>query len=235
MQNKQLTTNRMAFVTVPFSSSEGDKTNVRQFFLAYTGTDRQYHRGVGNSVDHPQPFGGLGPMIFGDREAFAIECKALGELDQFYQTPENQIISLDTVGYSRGAVEAVKLVSDLADVGFIDIPTKVTDRSDPANPRVDSGPFHPTVRFVGLISPVMGPFEHQGFWPYNLPAGPERLYEALDNEPNNPFLPQHVVGYEPGTIGTVKTYPDNHINVGYDKKVMEELLAQARLSGLPIN
>jgi hypothetical protein len=215
--------------------AEADNTNVRQFFLHYGSDDKKYHRGVGNRVDHPQPFGGLGPLIFGDREAFAIECKAVEELDQFYQVPQNQIVSLDTIGYSRGAVDAVKLVNDLADVGFIDIQTKVTDRSDPANPTVFSQAFHPTVRFVGLISPVMGPFEHKGFWPYNLPAGPDRLYEALDNEPNNPLVPQHEIGYEAGTTGTVKTFPDIHIKVGYDGKVMTELFAQAKLSGLPLN
>jgi hypothetical protein len=57
----------------------------------------------------------------------------------------------------------------------------------------------------------------------------------LDNEPNNPLVPQHVIGYQAGTTGTVKTYPDIHVKIGYDGNVRTDLFAQAKVAGLPVN
>lgn len=171
-------------------------------------------------------------MAYGDAEALKLEGAALADVATFYnEGPNQQHIPLDVVGYSRGAMEAVKLVNDLSSIG-------VPDASKPKetiNGKAQFPVFHPIVRFVGLISPVMGPNEVAGVWPRSLPAGVGYLYEALDNLPNDPFLPQHTITKAVGTQGPApQTFPMGHIEIGHDQGVRKTLVAQAKNAGAPV-
>jgi prepilin-type processing-associated H-X9-DG protein len=95
--------------------------------------------------------------------------------------------------------------------------------------------FHPVVRYVGLISPVIGPLEAPGLWPRSLPTGVEWMFQALDNEPGNPVLPQNTITRVAGTGGRNVNYADGHGRIGGDTAVLTEMVAEATQAGAPVH
>ena len=209
-----------------------NNTNIHKFYAAYIGTDKKYHRGVGNSVDHPLLFDQGLSIAFGDVEALTIEQTALAEVSSFYQNPAHRYIPFDLVGYSRGAMESVMLVNDLLKYGVWDTSTKTTTHVDPNKPQVALTPFFPTVRYVGLISPVMGPYE--AVWPLSLPVGVGWMFQALDNFPNDPLLPQHTITRAAGTMGHNIDFPDGHSAIGSDAAVLGWMVTEGKQAGAPV-
>lgn len=134
----------------------------------------------------------MGQKIKGDNEALLIERWALTTVEDFYlKDPSNANVPLDVIGYSRGAAEAIKLVQDLSN-GVVPLGKKQTvqgkDGAAPTNRAFD--PKSIQLRFVGLISPVMGPSANdytnklvqQVQWTYGLPATIQNALQALDSQ-----------------------------------------------------
>jgi hypothetical protein len=205
---------------------------IYQFAETHYQDLKSYHKGSGNATDHPNLAVRAILIAYGDLEALKFEQEALDDVFTFYtRNPQNQDIPLDIIGYSRGAMEAVKLVNDLHTFGIPDISKPLP----PVNGKKEYQSFKPLVRFVGLVSPVMGLPEIQGAWPDSLPKGVQYFFEALDKDPNNPILLQHPIAIDPST----KTWPtfspgDGHIKIGHDPIVLNKLIAAAEAAGAPV-
>jgi hypothetical protein len=210
-----------------------DDTNVFLLSSRHYQGSVDYVRGVGNRKDHMHLLGRMFLLDLGDAEALKLEREAMDNVQTFYnQDVTHQDIPLDVIGYSRGAMEAVKLVNDLSSIGV----PNIFKPKQTINGKAQFTPFYPAVRFVGLISPVMGPNEVAGVWPRSLPAGVGYLYEALDNFPLDPFLPQHTITKAAKTSGPApQTFQLGHIDIGHDPGVLATLIAEARAAGAPVS
>jgi len=208
---------------------------------------KHYERGVANKTDHPKLVNREANLAEGNTEALAREKRGLQAVADFYQNPQNRATPLDVVGYSRGAVEAVKLINDLIGTPAKDKNTKVTQHGA-GGPVNQYKALNIHVRFVGLISPVMGPFAEDKtqkgilpvVWTYDLPGGVDWLYQALDKDEDdakklfgNPVLTQHVVTRAQGTKGDDHTYKEGHIKVGHDPQVLTDMTNEAKAAGAP--
>ncbi|MDB5290621.1 MAG: hypothetical protein JWL69_1862 [Phycisphaerales bacterium] len=223
------------------ADAEPDNTNIYQFYkLHYAGTNAQYNRGPGNSVDHPNVASRDFLIAFGDAEAVAIERGALAKLNNFYQDPAQAGVVLDTIGYSRGAFEAVALVNDMLRKGIPVQSTKYTTRGMFGVPIATGYKAYvatPKVRFVGLISPVMGPARVPFLWDFSVPSGTHWMYQGLDKDLAglNPILPQFPIGRPAGTAGHDIVYKKlGHQEVGHDPGVLKDMLADAKNAGVPV-
>ncbi|HZL37064.1 MAG TPA: Ig-like domain-containing protein, partial [Tepidisphaeraceae bacterium] len=219
--------------------SQQDNTDISQFLTADDGVQNFYEPGVGNP--HDTPFGKLrySTIAFGDAEAMVFERDALREVQTFYSDPKNIHIPLDVIGYSRGAFEAVKLINNVFNdgTGIGDLRYKRTTRTlgIPTGTTYDGHYLHPQVRFVGLISPVMGPMRVPFLWSESLPPGVTSMYQALDNFPNDDFLPQVTMTRSAGTGGDPDIqYPLAHTVIGKDPKVEADMVAAAKGVGVQL-
>jgi len=214
-----------------------DNTDIYQFYDAYDGVKHDYVDGVGNSRDT-----WFGPVqyptiAFGDTEALDKASGALSAVEDFYKDPEHTGVLLDTVGYSRGAYEAVRLVNNVINggTGIPDLNYKRTTRilGIPTGTTYDGHYLHPQVRFVALISPVMGALALPFVWSTSLPSGVKWMYQALDDDPNDQFLPQATVTRGDGTAGAPDLgYLDGHRAIGKDPKVFADMVAAAKQIGV---
>jgi hypothetical protein len=228
---------KQGFLEAFDGTNDGKKkgTEILKFYEDYAVPQdmKRYHRGVGNTDEFPKITKERAEVFaLGDKEALREEEIAVTQVTAFYNSdPKHLPIPLDTVGYSRGSMEAVKLVNDLATTGImIASPEKQTTRG-----QVNVKAVHPTVRYVGLISPVMGPLEVPGIWPTSLPAGVGWLYQALDGFPNSQFLPEHTITRAPGTSGYDFRYRYKHTDIGYQEIVRIGLRGEGKDAGAPID
>jgi hypothetical protein len=209
----------------------GDATGVFLFTSRHYNDTKNYLRGVGNRTDHIHLAGRLYFLDQGDAEARKFEQEAMTDVSTFYnQNIQNQDIPLDVVGYSRGAMAAVKLVNDLSSKG---VPNTFKPKQTIGG-KLQFPTFNPNVRFVGLVSPVMGPNQIPFVWPKSLPAGVGLMFQALDNFPGDPFLVQHTITRAKGTGGDDQTFQLGHIDIGHDQGVLKNLIAEAIEAGAPV-
>ena len=61
-----------------------------------------------------------------------------------------------------------------------------------------------------------------------IPQGVAWMYQALDFEPLDPFLPQYTIPRPAGTQGHTITYQLPHPKIGYSGLVNADLFADAR-------
>jgi hypothetical protein len=127
-------------------------------------------------------------------------------------------------------MQAVKLVNDLSSTG---VPIQSSKQT--VNGKTSFTYFKPVVRYVGLISPVIGPLEAPGLWPRSLPSGVRWMSQALDNKPNDPFLPQNTISRAAGTGGINIIYPDDHSHVGREPAALSEMIEEAKQAGAPVH
>jgi hypothetical protein len=207
------------------------QTDVRKFYLGYNIPieQKKYHRGIGNGDEYPlisyaNAAARAKAIAFGDSLAqYEMEI-AYTQVEAFYNaSAQNRDVPLDMVGYSRGSMEAVALANLLSTTG---IAVKNTDEVVTM--------FHPTIRYMGLISPVRGPFEAPGIWPTTLPRGVIWMYQALDSHPNSMFLPEHQITAAAGTQGVTYRYRYKHTAIGYSNLVLQTMEAQGVDAGAPI-
>lgn len=81
---------------------------------------------------------------------------------------------------------------------------------------------------------MIGPFEAPGLWPRSLPSGVVWMSQALDNQPNNPVLPQNTITRAAGTRGLDIIYPDGHSEVGREEAAFSEMNDEAKQAGAPV-
>jgi hypothetical protein len=141
---------------------------------------------------------------------------------------------MDIVGYSRGAMEAVDVMNDLLTTGLRDVGSLKVTRDDGTVYIDYERAWEPTIRFAGLISPVIGPEE--GTWPTAIPEQVANVYEASATKPMFHVLkvheqtltqdPQHPDGIPK------EEFPYTHQEIGHKPDVKNALDAAARRDGV---
>jgi hypothetical protein len=205
-------------------------TAINRFLTDYTGK-RNYNYGVGNTQRHPELFDHLINGAIGGPDAGAILQIGWNKLVNFYQDASTWGAPVDTIGWSRGAFEAIMLAWDVT-AGIPNLATKVTRGGNVTYHYIPPIP----IRFVGLISPVgqMGPGQ-EAFWRTTLPAGVKYFAEAGDIRPLHPIYPESVINAAPGTTPAFQQFPYSHGYMGYEWPVLHYLETQARIAGVPVN
>jgi len=234
------------------------ETAIPQFVDRYNGIARQYYAGIGNVVDYPD---GIDQLTEG---AFALDAmrnvaagllylggryKALTASD-----PDAvQHVPVDLVGYSRGAMQAVKLADVISQDGVPDPDSAYQQRvqqfigNDPhGNPMYTyywvtayHNYFHPKIRFVGLISPVymtglidpilatvtFGALETNWGWDTSLPAE-AHVVVLHDQDPNQNDPPRYEqdITQVNGEVLNSGPYPWDHGHMGLHHEVLDDLL-----------
>ena len=179
---------------------------------------------------------------YGVVQAKEFVTQALSDVKGYYSVEAHRGVPLDIVGYSRGAMEAVKLANQIEA-----LTVKIT------------GPDHKTkeaaftsvsrIRFVGLIAPVLGPpgAVLGAQWDDSLPDGIAGAYQGLagKNTDKNQLTneKEHIL-WNLAWQKTIKA-PDSdhlvthpvyanldHIGMGHDRTVKKDMEDQAKLVGV---
>jgi hypothetical protein len=202
--------------------NSGSGTDVFRMTQDFAAGYRGYVPGVAN----PDTDGRGLNFAFGLTDMLHFVRKAETKLEAFYTEADHRAVALDAIGYSRGAIEAVQLMNDLANNGLTLGPDLTRDGRAIAAPAEN---LKPPIRFAGLISPVIGPAD--GTWPTEVPSTVGSIWVASAafqvawvrvHEQTITQNPQHPNGVVPIPFDLT------HMQIGHDDTVFNRLEEAAR-------
>ncbi|HZL36073.1 MAG TPA: hypothetical protein VFC78_12225, partial [Tepidisphaeraceae bacterium] len=192
-----------------------------------------YYPGVASVQRDPNWYWRESPKAYGDWEAQDDVRKALDSLRGYYSSLDHYHVPLDVIGYSRGAMEAVKFLSVALAPGGIEIPGSAkTTAGRKLFMKISN------VRFVGLIAPCIGIKGDRLVYdfPKAVPPGILGMYQALAGQwvaTHNIVLDQNTITKPDNPPPDTKTYKNyGHTNIQKQQDVLDDMEADAKKVGV---
>jgi hypothetical protein len=244
---------------IPYNANSapwGYWTAIQGFNDGYKGTDKHYEPGVG-ATGPGIPNIEEGALALGIAQDVANVY--MDDVVPFYQSEEHRKDDpLDIIGYSRGCYEGAILAKIISSMGILNTavhyssPFQPGRYSKPAPVYPKSFNDKPTVRFLGLVSPVaqagldalitaltFGQISLRLGLPTTVPTNVQNTVQIGDGDPNDPIFTQALLGPSgaPGTSYTVDTYSNPNVThqlVGQMNETLATLVAEAQEDNVPV-